>query len=65
MKVGHLVAEISADKQTNRQTNKPRSEIIYVDGTQFDSVVITPLNNLLWCFIVDLLSYLESDLMLN
>ena len=31
MKVGHLVAEISADKQTNRQTDKPRSEIIYVD----------------------------------
>ena len=35
MKVGHLVAEISAntqtDRQTDRQTNKPRSEIIYVD----------------------------------
>ena len=31
MKLGHLVVEISANKHTDKQTDKHRSEIIYVD----------------------------------
>ena len=35
MKVGHLVAEISANGQTDKHTDKPRSEIIYVDMSRY------------------------------